>query len=360
MSSPYASLPSTSFWRSGVAGAAEADFPGLFRPRFEITPATSIATAGSCFAQHVGRHLRELGFNVLDAEPAPPGLEAETAQRFGFGLYSARHGNIYTVRQLLQLQQEAFGRFTPGDAVWRRDGRFFDALRPTVEPAGLGSEDAVRRSRQAHLGRVRRVLQTADVLVFTMGLVEAWVHAPTGTVYPTAPGVVADSDRLEDIVLRRFDYEEILADLRLFRRGMQKFNPKLRILLTVSPVPLTATATDDHVLVATTEAKATLRAVAGRFRRECAEADYFPSYEIVAGHPTRGRFYAPNLREVTREGVACVMRHFTAALGAKAQPAPALAAPGSPLQDEMDDEAVEKAICDEILLEAFGPATTAA
>lgn len=356
MSSPYASLPPTSFWRSGIAGAAEGEFPGLFRPRFEITRETRIATAGSCFAQHVGRHLRGLGYNVMDAEPAPPGLDAETAQRFGFGLYSARHGNIYTVRQLLQLQQEAFGRFTPGDAIWRRDGRFFDALRPTVEPDGLGSEDAVRRFRDAHLGRVRQVLRTAEVLVFTMGLVEAWVHAPTGTVYPTAPGVAADSDRPEDIVLHRFEYDEILADLRAFRRGMQKFNPGLRILLTVSPVPLTATATDDHVLVASTEAKATLRAVAGRFRRETPEVDYFPSYEIVAGHPTRGRFYAQNLREVTRDGVATVMRHFTAALGAEAPPAEAPVQPVHAAEGDQDDEAVEKAICDEILLEAFGPA----
>lgn len=354
MASPYSGLPAESFWRSGVAGAASGDFPGLFKPRFELTPEMRIATAGSCFAQHVGRHLRGLGFRVLDAEPPPPGLSGEEARRFGFELYSARHGNIYTVRQMLQLALEAFGRFTPGDAVWHRDGRFYDALRPTVEPNGLGSAEAVRQHRAAHLSRVRSVLREADVLVFTMGLVEAWVHQPTGTVYPTAPGVVADSDAPEDIVLHSFDFSEIRSDLLTLRRLLVKFNRKLRFLLTVSPVPLTATATDDHVLVATMYAKSTLRAVAGRVRQECPDVDYFPSYEIVAGHPSRGRFYAPNMREVTSEGVACVMRHFTAAYQhvpeSPASPEPATP---PPQPEQTAEQKAEELVCDELLLEAF-------
>lgn len=354
MTSPYAALPPERFWRSGIAGAASGDFPGLYTPRFPIDPGMRIATAGSCFAQHVGNHLRLAGFGVLDAEPAPPGLDAEAARRFGFNLYSARHGNIYTVRQLLQLAREAFGEFTPGDAIWRRDGRWLDALRPTVEPSGLPSREAVRQHRAQHLAAVRSVLQSADLLVFTMGLVEAWVHRPSGTVYPTAPGVVADSDAPGDIALQCFDFLEIHADFEAFRALVRRFNPGIRFLLTVSPVPLTATATEHHVLVATTEAKATLRAVAGQLRRQHADIDYFPSYEIIAGHPSRGRYYAANLREVTAEGVACVMRHFAAAVG------PAPVAPGKAAPPEASSPGVEAAaeelVCEEALLEAFGEA----
>lgn len=354
MPSPYAGLPPTSFWRSGIAGAATGAFPGIFKPRFDITRKTRIATAGSCFAQHVGRHLRSLGFRILDAEPAPPGLSDDEAKEFGFNLYSARYGNIYTVRQLLQLVQEAFGSFTPADAIWQRDGRFFDALRPTVEPDGLATEDAVRAQRAQHLTRVRSVLTEADILVFTLGLVEGWVHGPSGTVYPTAPGTVADSAAPEDIGLHCFDFVEVRDDLRAVHALLKQHNPKLRFLLTVSPVPLTATAMDEHVLVATTYAKSTLRAVAGQIKQENPDFDYFPSFEIVAGHPSGGRFYRPNLREVTSEGVACVMSHFSAALGVTGTPAPVEAAPPPP--PEIDaEEAREKIICDEMLLEAFAP-----
>jgi len=349
MTSPYASLPPRNFWRSGVAGASVPTFPDIIHPRFDIARDMRIATAGSCFAQHVGRFLRSSGYNVIDAEPPPPGLTDEEAKRFGFNLYSARHGNIYTVRQLLQLTFEAFGRFAPGDSIWHRNGRYFDALRPTVEPEGLRSIEAVQRQRARHLRAFGRVLLDADLLVFTMGLVEAWVHQPSGTVYPTAPGVVADSDKPADIALHSFDFLEIRTDLLRFCAFMRRYNPKLRVLLTVSPVPLTATATDDHVLVATTYAKATLRAVAGRVRQELDYVDYFPSFEIIAGHPSRGRFYAPNLREVTPEGVACVMQHFGAAYGNGAAAEPA----ATPQPEE--EEADEKVICDEVLLDAFAP-----
>lgn len=366
MANPYSDLPARHFWRTGV-GDASGEYADLFRPRFRISRTTRIATAGSCFAQHVGRHLRSLGYTVLDAEPPPPGLDTEEGRRFGYNLYSARHGNIYTARQLLQLTQEAFGTFTPGDAVWQREGRFFDALRPTVEPDGLGSAEAVRRHRAQHLARFREVLTQADLLVFTLGLVEAWVHKPTGTVYPTAPGVVADSAAPEDIALRSFTFQEVHRDLIAFRKIMAGINRRSRVLLTVSPVPLTATATDDHVLVATMHAKSTLRAVAGQLRQDLRSVDYFPSYEIIAGHPSRGRFYAKNLREVTAEGVAFVMRHFTSAYGAAkpakdaAAPVPAPPAAATSAEDrEMEQaEAAEKVVCEEMLLDAFGPGAAA-
>ncbi len=77
------------------------------------------------------------GFNIMDAEPAR-GLPVETAARYGYGLSSARYGNIYTARQLYQLAREAFGSFSPTNLVWRRSDRFFDAMRLSVEPNGLG------------------------------------------------------------------------------------------------------------------------------------------------------------------------------------------------------------------------------
>jgi len=53
------------------------------------------------------------------------------------------------------------------------------------------------------------------------------------------------------------------------------------MLLTLSPVPLTATARPHHVLTASMAAKATLRAAIDAFVLTHEDADYFPSYEIV-------------------------------------------------------------------------------
>ena len=67
-----------------------------------------IATAGNCFAQHVGKHLKLNGFNVLDTEKSPNYLPKNKAQNFGYEIYSARYGNIYTSIQLLELTKSVF------------------------------------------------------------------------------------------------------------------------------------------------------------------------------------------------------------------------------------------------------------
>jgi hypothetical protein len=91
---------------------------------------------------------------------------------------------------------------------------------------------------------------------------------------------------------------------------MRKINSGINILLTVSPVPLTATATNDHVLTATSQSKSILRAVAGEAKGSSPRIDYFPSYEIITHPAFRGMFYAPNQRSVVPMGVNFVMEHF--------------------------------------------------
>ena len=144
------------YWRTGVAERAPLDPGDLYRPRFAVTRDMRIATAGSCFAQHVGRALRGAAFNVIDAEPPPVGLSEAAAARLGYGAFSGRYGNIYTARQLRQLFDEAEGRIAPALPVWRKGARFFDAQRPGVEPEGLDSAAEVLARREAHLARLRR------------------------------------------------------------------------------------------------------------------------------------------------------------------------------------------------------------
>ena len=81
-------------------------------------------------------------------------------------------------------------------------------------------------------------------------------------------------------------------------------------MLTVSPVPLTATASAEHVMVATSYSKSLLRTVAGEIASEDERIDYFPSYELVAAPPIRASLFEPNLRGVSARGVDTVMRHF--------------------------------------------------
>jgi len=312
-------------------------------------------TAGSCFAQHIGKNLKKNGFSVIDEELPPKRTPSSLATAFGYDIYSARYGNIYTARQLLQLLREAFGRGEPSDIVWEKDGRYYDAMRPGVEPKGLDSRAEVLAHRKDHLERVRAVVDQSDLVIFTFGLTEAWVHKQSGTVYPTAPGTIAGKFDPSVHAFVNFTYNEILKDFIRVRRFIQRRRPNVRFLITVSPVPLTATAVDDHVLCATMHSKSILRAVAGSLAASFADVDYFPSYEVIAS-PFVGSFYDETKRSVTPEGVSTVMSIFFREhrdVGAQEASLPhgevSRSAAGKPSVASMDDDVV----CEEVLLEAF-------
>jgi len=349
--SPYQGLDARAFWKTGVVEAGGYPPPDLFRPRFSISTEDGIFTAGSCFAQHVGNALKSNGYYVIDAESLPKDTPADVAQKFGYGLFSARFGNIYTVRQLLQLLQEMTGDFTPAAAIWEKDGRYYDAMRPGVEPAGLEKPEHVQRARAAHLAAIRQAIEQTEIFVFTLGLTEAWVHTASGTVYPTAPGTIAGEMDPTQFSFRNFRANEIREDFLAVRDILRSFSPHIRFLLTVSPVPLTATASDQHVLVASTYSKSVLRTVCGELYADFDDIDYFPSFEIVSSHIAGTSYYSGNLRSVKPRGVRRVMRAFMQAMGDEANQAIKAAPPSAePQSAEYDPDDV---ICEEQLLEAF-------
>ncbi|KMW60120.1 GSCFA family protein [Candidatus Rhodobacter oscarellae] len=346
--SPYSDLPARAFWRTGVAARAPLDPGDLYRPRFRLGKGTRVMTAGSCFAQHVGAALRDAGVQVIDTETVPKVVADAAARRYGYRLYSARYGNIYTARHLLQLLREATEDHAPALPVWQRGERFFDAQRPAVEPDGLASADEVMAHRRAHLGCVTRALRQAEVFVFTFGLTEAWEHRESGTVYPTAPGTIAGAYDPDIFGFRNFNVGEVLADFQAVRELLRRINPQMRFLLTVSPVPLTATASGAHVEAATSYSKATLRAACGVLYDTFEDVDYVPSYEVITSLNSRGAYFDANQRSVTPQGVAAAMGMFLGAHGFAARPAALSEAPVALPEGQPSD-----AICEDLLLEAF-------
>ena len=343
---PYSDLPKSAFWKTGVAQENPYAIEGIYKKKFNIPANAKIVTAGSCFAQHISRHLRKNGYTVLDVEPPPPGLPENLHQNFGYSMYSARYGNIYTVRQLLQLAQEVAGEWSPQNYIWEKNGKFFDALRPAVEPEGLDSPEEVAEHRQYHVSRVKELFETLDLFIFTLGLTEMWVHKESGTVYPTAPGTLAGDFNEEIFEFQNPHFGLINKDMNEFVRVLRRIRggKRFKIILTVSPVPLTATASGRHVLASTAYSKSTLRSIAGLWA-EKPFVDYFPSYEIVTNPRMHSNSFLDNLRTVRNETVETVMSHFFAEH-------PKLCAEANPLQSIIHQNSNENIQCEEMFLEA--------
>lgn len=304
MPHPYSALPDTAFWSRTVgAGSFDMNSVPAVTEGFVIHPEDKVVSAGSCFAQHLARLLPTRGFRYLVTETGPE-------ERL-FGVYPARFGNIYTVRQLRQLFERAYGLFEPEVEAWRWGDRWVDPFRPNVEPQGFATPDALRADRMSHLAAVRRMFEQCDVFVFTLGMTEAWVSDADGAVFPLAPGVHGEPDGSATCHFHNFSVPEMVDDLQCFVHRLRLLNPSVKLVLSVSPVSIAATYEPRHVLVSNSYTKAALRVVADMVVRGDARASYFPSYECAAGHHTAGRYFQPDMRHITADGVRDVVDYFT-------------------------------------------------
>lgn len=335
--------PDRAAWTSAVAAAAPLEMRDLYRPRFEVTRRTTVATAGSCFAQHFGRQLVERGFKWVEAEPPIPLVPRRVNEAHGYGLFSFRTGNIYTPRLLRQWLEWASGEARPPEEVWERDLSHVDPFRPAIEPNGYHRPDDVLAARQITLRAIADALAGIEVFVFTLGQTEAWHNTATGVTYPLCPGTAGGAFDQEVHRFANHGYRTCLRDMERSIAILRAYNPAVRILLTVSPVPMVATASGGHVLTANGRTKAVLRAVAGRLRDALPDVDYFPSYELIAEPPFRAIFYDPNMRTVCSSGVDFVMNRFFAAHGA--------AGPGGGKRAPQGTGGSDDLVCEEVMLE---------
>jgi hypothetical protein len=307
---PYRTKSKKCMWRKSVSGIN----PLYLAPLKDVNPiideTTKVATAGSCFAQHIARTLVKNALNYYVAEKPPTAMSKQQSEELGYDLFSARFGNVYTARQLLQLIKRAYGMFEPEEYVWlSKSGNYIDPFRPNIGEEFISDNDVITQ-RKSHLLAVREMFENLDVFVFTLGLTESWLNTHDGAVYPVAPGVVSQHANYANYSFKNYTHEETREDMIEFFGLLRSVNRQAKVLLTVSPVPLIATYEDEHVLSATTYSKSVLRAVAGELTNAFSFVSYFPSYEIITGSFNKGAYYESDLRSVKPEGVAHVMGVF--------------------------------------------------
>ena len=309
-SHPYRQQPARAFWNRSVTKTSwyNVEFAAA-TPRF-LGPGTRIGTAGSCFASNLMRWLPSLGLTPFFTESPPSYFSVEEIRAHAYQEFSARYGNMYSVRQFRQLIEQALGLRPIIEEFVEVDSAVFDLLRPHVRPGGFQSIAEARADRQYHLACVERLLRECESFVFTLGLTEAWVNAESGTVYPVCPGTAVgrfDSAAHKPV---NFDYPAILEDMEAVIAMVARVNPSMRWIITVSPVHLVATHTDESVIVASTYSKSVLRAVCGQLAQSHDHLWYFPSYEIISATPSFGQYLESNLRDASERGIAHVMKEF--------------------------------------------------
>ncbi len=277
--------------------------PAAVRP-FGLRGDERVFCIGSCFARSVENALQARGFDVMSILQDLP--RSPNRDRSDRGMF-----NKYNVATILNELRWACGEGRPyrhEDVLIAPPG---DLLLQDYQLAGPGYTEepgqarAFRDGFNAAFARVRE----ADVVVLTLGLGEVWFDTATGLHLNVAPMehlVAAYPGRYE---LHVFDTVRTLAMLEEIDGLLQRHGkPGLRLLVTVSPVPLWSTFRDQDVLVANTHSKAVLRAAIDPFLAGRPHASYFPSFESVLLSDPRAVWAREDFRHVDAHFVDLIMQ----------------------------------------------------
>ena len=219
-------------------------------------PGEKIFTIGSCFARNIEKALASRGFDVVTRRILSAG---QTLFK-----HRANILNNYGVPSILNELRWALDETHPFDAEANLfelyPERFVDIHLPAaIRPA---SRDEVLERRKV-ITQITGEVRDCRIVVMTLGLTEVWFDRHSELYLNYSPRRALVAKYPERFELHVLSYADTLTYLRqIVDLLKQKCSGDQRILLTVSPVPLTATYTGRDVLVANGLSKAVLRTAA--------------------------------------------------------------------------------------------------
>ncbi len=246
------------------------DYPSKILLRTEVQPCAfpfsinhqhKLFTAGSCFADSIGKILEKNKFDVC-VNPAGTIFNPISIHRI---LSNSDSGEI------IEKQDTCF-----------RDDLFFSYDHHTTVSGN--SVVALKKKIKVLTDNITTALDAADYLFITYGT--AWVYQ-----LRESSKIVANCHKMPaDWFTRRLlTTEEIVKSFRDFLDSLIQRNPKIKIILTVSPVRHTR-----DTLELNSVSKSALRLACHQLSNQI-NIFYFPAYEIMMDDLRDYRFYERDL-----------------------------------------------------------------
>ena len=205
---------------------------------FVLEPGMSVLTQGSCFARNLA---------------------------IGFGRYPLNVSNI-------PLGEEHNSTFANAIVLrWLLEGVSDDETR--IAGANIGES-----KREEYLQSIK----TADLYVFTLGVAPVFFDRKTGKFQMPSATTTSAFHLARNCAFRTTTVSENLDNLSYIVDAVKSVNPKAKIVITVSPVPLNTTLEMPSAVIADCVSKSTLRVVAHELTEMYkSQVLYWPSFEIV-------------------------------------------------------------------------------
>jgi len=235
---------------------------------FPITHKDKLFLIGSCFTENIGEKLKKYKFNLVEN---PNGIL--------FNPVSVAEALISYINNPLFDQADLF-QFNEGWHSWKHHSRF----------SGLTAEEALEKINRS-TALAHDYLKEADYLMITLG--SSWIYILTEHAIGAKPGSVASNNHKapSDWFNRKLmTTEEVLETLENALNRLIHFNPKLKIIFTISPVRHLREGVIDN-----NRSKAALIQAVHALVDKFDMSYYFPAYELVIDDLRDYRFYAEDL-----------------------------------------------------------------
>jgi hypothetical protein len=274
-------------------------------PKFKFRRDDKFYAMGSCFARGLENALAHHKIAVESA--APEFARLRPAKKEVPPLTFINKYNTYSILNELRWALDPGAEF-PRESIVQLTKTTWDDphTAPALEFADL--EETLKR--RALMQAVTKRIENCRAVIFTLGLAEVWRDVKADVFINRTPIpflLETEPDRYE---FHLTGFAQNLANLEAIHALLSQYgHPDVRVVVTVSPVPLMNTFSTMNIVVANTWAKSLLRAVAQEWAVAHANVDYFPSYEIVQ-NSDRLAVWERDLRHVRGAGVQHIMELF--------------------------------------------------
>jgi len=257
------------------------DFRTELFPRPAATPIKTtdqVLTIGSCFADAIGRRLTENKFRVCQNP----------------------FGTLYHPHAIHRALGMSIDNEMPGRETYvSNDGLEANYLfHSSCSSPQLSTLDAKIKET---LAATHTFLKSTDFLLITYGT--AWVHElkPSGLLVSNCHKMPAGH-----FSKRLLTLNEIHSSFAQFQATLKSFNPRCRVILTVSPVRHLK-----ETLEGNAASKSLLRYACHQLVSTFSDVVYFPAYEIQLDDLRDYRFYQTDRLHPTDEAVDYIWEKFT-------------------------------------------------
>ena len=205
-----------------------------------VSKDTKFFTMGSCFARNLAKSLRENGYLAAHTEISEH-VNTTFANRLFVDLLSGA--------EIDPAVHERFAELLPSD--WRR-------------------EDTVA------------AIMASNVFILTLGVAPAFFDRDTGAFVLPRPSTLNSRALAEKYQFRTTSVAENVANVLHVINFVRKIAPKIKIVVTVSPVPLVASFEHESAVQADCLSKSTMRLVAHEIvnNSNIENIFYWPSFEV--------------------------------------------------------------------------------